>query len=291
MAPAAKRRKTANEPKYHCLGCDTNRIGRSFPDSNPSSGCEHLINTCKTCLKKWVEAQVSSGLIVQAGKTFGIQCPECDAVMKSVDVEVAATKKVHQCFEELERKHIGENTPGWRWCFATGCRAGKVHEPIPAVTSLKRPRWKGRSLLKRDTVKEEPALVPDICVCHECGAKACVTCDRPWHEGENCAAYQVRIKDRVEEEDRALEEIRKITKPCPGCSRPVQKNGGCYVMSCRAWCLPHIGGKDADVTQARNAAPTFAGSVCTSSTGTVSTASVIRGEMMGAGRICGESLV
>lgn len=51
----------------------------------------------------------------------------------------------------------------------------------------------------------EPVIESDICECTECGAKACVPCDRPWHEGEDCAAYQARIKDRLEEENKTLE--------------------------------------------------------------------------------------
>ncbi|KAK1082499.1 hypothetical protein LTR48_006935 [Friedmanniomyces endolithicus] len=49
--------------------------------------------------------------------------------MKNVNVEIAATKRVYQRFEEVEPKHIGETTPGWRWCMNPECRAGRVHEP------------------------------------------------------------------------------------------------------------------------------------------------------------------
>jgi len=135
----------------------------------------------------------------------------------------------------MERKHIAENIPGWRWCLAPGCRAGQVHEQILKV-AFKKAKKKGRGNVKKvEAVKmEESEVMPDICECHECGAKACVTCDRPWHEGESCAEYQLRIKDRVDEEDRALNEIRKITKQCPGCKKPVQKNGGCPAMQCKS---------------------------------------------------------
>ena len=98
MAPAAKRRKTNKEPKYLCSSCDTERKGTSFPDVNPSSECHHLINTCKTCLKKWVAAQIENANFTtggEDGKAFGVKCPQCDAVMKSVNVEDAGTKKVY----------------------------------------------------------------------------------------------------------------------------------------------------------------------------------------------------
>ncbi|KAK0935065.1 hypothetical protein LTR29_013385 [Friedmanniomyces endolithicus] len=231
MAPAAKRRKTATEPKYHCVVCDTDRIGNSFPDYNPSSECEHLIDTCKTCLKKWVTAQVDESTFTtggEDGKSFGIKCVQCDAVMKNVNVEIAATKRVYQRFEEVEPKHIGETTPGWRWCMNPECRAGRVHEPEVIKAGPKKAKKRVGFFFSK--VEPPSESEPELCECQECGAKACIPCDRPWHEGESCAAYQARIKDRVEEEDRALEAIRKVTKPCPGCKRSIQKNGGCPAM-------------------------------------------------------------
>ncbi|TKA24319.1 hypothetical protein B0A50_06789, partial [Salinomyces thailandicus] len=140
-------------------------------------------------------------------------------------------------FEDLERKHIAENTPGWRWCLAPGCKAGQVHDSRDVVTIIKKdpaakPHPKKRSGKKgaSQAVLEPKPEVVDICECQNCGAKACVPCDRPYHEGETCAQYQLRVKDRLEEEDRALKEIHKTTKRCPHCNVSVQKNGGCPYM-------------------------------------------------------------
>lgn len=73
---------------------------------------------------------------------------------------------------------------------------------------------------------------PDICACNACGAKACVPCDRPWHEGETCEAYRARIKGRAREEDATLQVIRTRTRECPECKRSIEKNGGCPHMMC-----------------------------------------------------------
>jgi hypothetical protein len=99
MAPAAKRRKTEQVEKYRCFSCDEHRTAKQFPDYNPSSECDHLINTCKGCLKKWVAAQVDSASFTvggEDGKAFGVRCPQCDAVMKNVNIELAANKKVYE---------------------------------------------------------------------------------------------------------------------------------------------------------------------------------------------------
>lgn len=45
--PAAKRQRK-NEPiRFLCYACDEEKTAGRFPDYNPSSECEHLINTCK----------------------------------------------------------------------------------------------------------------------------------------------------------------------------------------------------------------------------------------------------
>jgi ariadne-1 len=162
-------------------------------------------------------------------------------------------------YVELERGHIAENTPGWRWCLAPGCLSGQIHkssasdEGLPGskenpieLSEAKGSSWTGwmrRSIRNAvDGQKDKapdtnPTLVlrpraPDICTCKDCGAKACVPCDRPWHENETCEEYQFRTKDRLDEEDKSLDAIRKLSKRCPNCSKSIEKNGGCRHMLC-----------------------------------------------------------
>lgn len=75
---------------------------------------------------------------------------------------------------------------------------------------------------------------PDIFKCEKCGAKACVPCDRPWHTNESCGEYQLRIKDRIEEEDATIAAIQRETKSCPSCSKHIFKIGGCKHMHCKS---------------------------------------------------------
>ena len=77
-----------------------------------------------------------------------------------------------------------------------------------------------------------------IFTCDKCSGKACVPCDRPWHENESCAEYQLRIKDRTDEEDASLAAIQKETKKCPSCSKNILKNGGCKHMYCKSCTNP-----------------------------------------------------
>jgi hypothetical protein len=123
--------------------------------------------------------------------------------MLNQDVQAATTAQDYAVFEKMERKHKADNTPGWRWCMNPDCDAGQVHK-------------KG-----------------EVCTCNECGARACVPCDRPAHDGESCAAYKRRMHS--EEDTKALDKIRTTTEACPNpkCKVRIEKNGGCGQMYCK----------------------------------------------------------
>jgi hypothetical protein len=87
MARASKRRKTQPQ-RYECQTCLVSRISSQFPNSNPTSACVHMINTCKRCLKEWVESQIETTVF-----TPQISCPECEQNMGKEDVEAAVTQK------------------------------------------------------------------------------------------------------------------------------------------------------------------------------------------------------
>lgn len=91
--------------------------------------------------------------------------------MRAVNIEIATTEAMFAKFEQLERNHDDK----WRWCLARNCDAGQLHDISP-----------------------EEDGGEDICKCYKCGALACVPCDRSYHKGESCEAYQYRIKDRIE---------------------------------------------------------------------------------------------
>ncbi|KXT11347.1 hypothetical protein AC579_9458 [Pseudocercospora musae] len=193
-----KKKANIASARYLCTTCDTEKTAKSFPDYNPSADCHHLINTCKSCLKEWVGVRIESAEFAKGpdGDSFGVKCPECPATMRPVNVQAAVTKTVFAKFSKAHRHFIGEVTPGWRWCLAPGCNAGQVHKKQAAAATKPKRKTKG----KKDAEDPESSQ-PDICTCQKCGAQACVSCDRPYHNGEDCQTYQRRTKDRMDEEE------------------------------------------------------------------------------------------
>lgn len=177
---------------------------------------------------------------------------------------------------------------------------GKKGKQRPTTTTTT--KWLSKSGNKK--VKTEPeneaepnkkkeeataaAPAPDIFTCNSCGAKACVPCDRPWHENESCAEYQARIKDRLAEEDATLATMERSTKKCPRCEKRIEKNGGCAHMYCKFSLPPSfsrsVGSEFRGDTslqvltnfcQALGAIRSFAGTVCGSSGKMVDTATAV----------------
>ena len=173
-------------------------------------------------MKAWISSQLDSTTCDK------ISCPECSEIMQNANIKVHAAKGVYARFDELEKRSIKEKIPGWRWCLAANCKAGQVHQPLlevspNAVSSKARKTRKG----------SKKAASDNICTCNECGAKACVNCDRPWHEGETCAELQGRMKKQNKEEKEALKVISKVCKECPKCNKNIERNGGCDHMVCK----------------------------------------------------------
>jgi hypothetical protein len=226
-----KSQKKDTPTRYECHTCGENKTEKQFPDFNPSAECEHSIHICKACLRQWVDTCIESNQTTiggDDGKTLGIQCPECPSLMRAVNIQIATIKKMYEQFDKLERKHIGDTTPGWRWCLSAYCNAGRVHE------TAEKEKAKNKKTKERDGSTYDSAIylngyeyevAPNICTCHACGARACVRCDRPYHAGKTCKAYQLRTKDRMEEEDQAIRAIERATKPCPNCRVRIQKKG------------------------------------------------------------------
>ncbi len=214
--------------RYECVTCTRTLAASSFPKYLSTDKCQHLINTCKACLKAWITSQMGSTTYDK------IACPECPQIMQNSDMLIHATKADYARFEELERKAIAERIPGWRWCLNPKCKAGQVHQPLveedadslPVPTTRKQ---KTRAATKKAKAKTEND--DDICICEECGAQACVQCDRPRHNGETCEEFQKRMR---EDEEATIKLIAAECKKCPNtnCNKNIQKNGGCDHMIC-----------------------------------------------------------
>ncbi|KAK3681506.1 hypothetical protein LTR37_020885 [Vermiconidia calcicola] len=204
----AKSKSAKPKPqKYECTSCTRTLAASSFPKYLPTDTChgKHRINTCKACLKAWIATQMETRMYDK------IRCPECPELMQNGDVKIHGSKKCWEQFDELERRGIAEKAPK--------CKVGQVHEPlleeiIADTVATKSTRGKSRARTKKTKNKHKNGSddISNIFTCNTCSARACVPCDRPFHEGETCAQYRHRMK--TADEKASLEKIEEACTQC-----------------------------------------------------------------------------
>ncbi|EDR29624.1 ariadne RING finger, putative [Entamoeba dispar SAW760] len=77
----------------------------------------------------------------------------------------------------------------------------------------------------------EPGITMVRCV--KCNYCFCCKCKEQWHADCTCEQYQRWKKENSMGDDAFKVYIKKNTKLCPQCHKPIEKNGGCNCMTCK----------------------------------------------------------
>jgi hypothetical protein len=155
-------------------------------------------------------------------------------------------------------------------CFARGCTESVSFRDIerfaPAETSMKyATRLALAAVRLMDdfswcTKCESGGIVPATrnavtpCVdvhCDGCSHEYCSICREDAHPGLTCNQKyeQMMLTDHFRVEILSAKELRRSSKPCPNCTAPTTRDGGCSHMTCKAcafaWCWlcggPYVG--------------------------------------------------
>lgn len=75
----------------------------------------------------------------------------------------------------------------------------------------------------------------NIFSCKMCKARYCLVCEVPFHEEQTCDDYQANAKRRSEDEQKSLEAVKQVSRPCPGpgCGVNIDKWTGCDHVTCK----------------------------------------------------------
>lgn len=94
----------------------------------------------------------------------------------------------------------------FRWCLSTTCTNGQLYE-------------------------ETEGMDPHI-ACEECEFEMCFRHQMPWHEGVSCEQYD---NDRLSGDPNYQQThawLGTNSKNCPSCGVSIEKDGGCFHMTC-----------------------------------------------------------
>ncbi|KAN0074321.1 hypothetical protein V8E54_008258 [Elaphomyces granulatus] len=169
-----------------------------FP-TNEIQHCDHDFDVCKVCTAQHLRSTLESG---GPNACERLSCPQCDRrfifheVLKLADSDTVAR------YERFVLQKLLEKDPNYRECLRASCPNGQLYENMP--------------------------LNPHI-FCEECGFEMCFNHRVPWHKGKTCDEY-----DNRHNENEAAELSKVNIKKCPGCNKYIQKDGGCFHMTCKS---------------------------------------------------------
>ncbi|CAI0425427.1 unnamed protein product [Linum tenue] len=174
------------------------------PDSFNSAACGHQF--CRDCWRQYFATSVNGG-----PGTLNLRCPEpsCTiAVTEDLINKIADEIDRKRYQKYLLRSYVEENRK-LKWCPAAGCE-----HAVQFAAAAGDPNY-------------------DVsCLCSHAFCWNC--CEEP-HRPVNC----ITVKNWIAKNDleSANENWKKAyTKPCPNCSKPIEKNAGCMRMKCAAPC-------------------------------------------------------
>lgn len=110
------------------------------------------------------------------------------------------TRHAHR-HDECVRYQTASESPGFIQCAAAGCRNYQVHHG-----------------------GQDQPLVK----CTSCGQNSCFRHRTPWHAGRTCndVDREAAAAQRAAENEASERTVDALSKQCPRCRAPIQKNGG-----------------------------------------------------------------
>lgn len=159
--------------------------------------CKHYM--CANCWSQFLTYAIQDG-----PSCLHQTCPypNCTTIIDESLVKHVVKPDAYKKYSKFQARSFVDDNPRIRWCPAPDCgRAVYCPESV------------------QDTVK---------CAC---GESFCFKCQEPAHAP--CSCRHLRMwKQKERDESETANWLIANTKPCPKCSRQIEKNGGCNHMSC-----------------------------------------------------------
>jgi len=173
-----------------------------WPRWSPTDRCRHDPMACRECLSMHIDTHLATN-----GAMAEVPCPDadCGQLMLYEEVKLWASTAGFERYDTLVLRLLLSGEANFVWCKNGKCDHGQIHTQ---------------------------GNCQPIVICSQCKHKSCFVHQVPWHDGYTCSEYDNKMADPANQA-RSAELISQITKPCPKCQWPIQKNEGCEHMTCR----------------------------------------------------------
>ncbi|XP_019624458.1 PREDICTED: uncharacterized protein LOC109470113 isoform X1 [Branchiostoma belcheri] len=185
-----------------CGICWSDIDAGDIPSAFALQGCLHWF--CRECWENHVATKVRQG-------STDITCPECECseVVDDTTLMLLLPGRLYHQYQRRVRNVAVDSDNSLHWCRDSKCGrvvsvtfTGEVADPVPVRC--------------------------------ECGSMWCTSCGAEPHWPATCQQAQEHLQEIQHRNPLSLEEATytAMTKKCPSCLHPMEKNGGCPHMSC-----------------------------------------------------------
>eukprot|EP01100_Stratorugosa_tubuloviscum_P003112 TRINITY_DN173_c0_g1_i1.p1 TRINITY_DN173_c0_g1~~TRINITY_DN173_c0_g1_i1.p1 ORF type:complete len:652 (-),score=296.92 TRINITY_DN173_c0_g1_i1:121-2076(-) len=198
--------KSKRGPKISSIECSICFDTISEEQGFSGLSCKHYF--CNGCWDDYLSTNIKEG------KSFEICCMQkgCNILVPEHVVRQIVNKQIFEKYMKFISASFVESSKDFRWCPRPGCGN--------AVTSPSR----------------ETGCLVGKC---SCGHKFCFDCNTDAHSPAACPQVKLWAK-KCEDDSETFNWIASNTKPCPKCKVLIEKNDGCFQMTCRQcrfqWC-------------------------------------------------------
>ena len=211
--------------KQSCVVCEESYPTPWLSSSGDGGGggaamsCGHWV--CLPCWHGYLSNRASVGVSVvrcPAYRCVSLVDRSCQAHLMPQGPEGVKLFAKLQRFQYEKAHHSGGGGGAARVCPSPAC--GRLLQGVRA------PEGKGGSSAFRS--------LPAVLMC-ACGAAMCEACGGEGHIGFSCQEMNMFSEKaaELEAEGQSILWLRNRTKPCPKCSYPIEKDGGCLHMRCQ----------------------------------------------------------
>lgn len=162
--------------------------------------CKHYF--CNNCWGDYLNVKIKEGDIV----ALHCMAPNCKQVISDTLIQKLVSKENWSKYARFQAASFVDSNPNMKWCPAPGC-GNAVDRALAAIEG-----------------KNEVALC-------KCGTKFCFTCLKTAHTPVDCETVN-KWEKKCNDDSETANWLASHTKPCPRCKAPIEKNDGCFQMTC-----------------------------------------------------------
>eukprot|EP01129_Flabellula_baltica_P013969 TRINITY_DN6595_c0_g1_i1.p1 TRINITY_DN6595_c0_g1~~TRINITY_DN6595_c0_g1_i1.p1 ORF type:complete len:672 (-),score=129.74 TRINITY_DN6595_c0_g1_i1:2-1984(-) len=161
--------------------------------------CHHYF--CNDC---WGD---NLNIQIREGRTVDITCMHqgCTELVPDYIVRDLVDADLWKRYSTFLSKNFVEGSNDVRWCPAAGCERA-LYDPIVEGENF-------------------------VGVC-ECGQKFCWKCGKEYHTPATCEQFELWQEKSNNDEILTKMWLQMNTKRCPSCRNAIEKNDGCFMMTC-----------------------------------------------------------